>query len=127
MTKINQIWKCEVCGNIVEVLHEGIDSLVCCRLPLLQKEVPWNQKSNIPKPCFESKMVLMEANSVDASVEKHVPVVDGKKVSVGSVLHPMDEDHYIEWIEATGEDGRVVKRFLNPGEVPVVEFCKILI
>ena len=120
MTEINQIWKCNVCGNIIEVLHEGADSLVCCGKP----------------------MVLMEANSIDAAVapkgvptaqvasdksdevgKKHVPVIDGKKVSVGSVLHPMDEDHYIEWIELTMDTGRVIKKFLKPGDKPELEFC----
>lgn len=101
MTKLNQVWKCEVCGNIVEVLHEGSDSLVCC----------------------EKDMILMKENSVDAAVEKHVPVIDGKKVSVGSVLHPMDEDHYIEWIELTMNNGRVIKKFLKPGDSPELEFC----
>jgi len=101
MTKKNQIWKCEVCGNIMEVLHKGADALVCCG----------------------KSMILMEENSVDAAEEKHVPVIEGKIVKVGSVSHPMDEDHYIEWIEGLGEDGRAVKRFLKPGDEPVVEFC----
>jgi len=81
-------------------------------------------------------MILMVENSVDAVLEyrsvdpelrsvgaKHAPVIDGKKVSVGSVLHPMTEEHYIEWVEATGKDGRVVKKFLKPGDEVVVEFC----
>jgi len=101
MTKLNQIWKCEVCGNIVEVLHDGADALVCCG----------------------EKMKVMGENSIDADEEKHVPVIDGKKVSVGSVLHPMTEEHFIEWIEGVDSDGRVVKKFLDIGDEPVVEFC----
>ncbi len=81
MTKKLQIYKCEKCGNIVEVLHEGIGQLVCCEIP----------------------MKLMEENTVDASQEKHVPVIErigeNYKVKVGSVPHPMEEKHYIEWIE----------------------------
>jgi len=101
MTKKNQIWKCEVCGNIVEVLHKGADSLVCCGKP----------------------MVLMEENGVDAAEEKHVPAVEGKTVKVGSVSHPMDEDHYIEWIEASSDSGMApCKKFLKPGERAEVEF-----
>ena len=111
MTKRGQVWKCEVCGNIMEILHKGADSLVCCG----------------------EAMILMEENNVDAVVEKHKPVIKGKRVSVGSVLHPMSEEHYIEWIEGIGEDGKVVKKFLKPGvlgghdsgepDEPVVEFC----
>ncbi|MBU2576702.1 MAG: desulfoferrodoxin FeS4 iron-binding domain-containing protein [Nanoarchaeota archaeon] len=109
MTYKGQIWKCNVCGNIIEVLsprddssepHEGADALVCCGQP----------------------MNLMEENSVDASVEKHVPVIDDKKVKVGSVPHPMDDKHYIEWIEATSATGEIVKVFLSPGMVSEAEF-----
>jgi len=100
MTKKNQIWKCEICGNIVEVLHEGMDSLVCCGQPM--------------KP--------MSENTVDAAQEKHVPVIEGKKVKVGSVEHPMEDSHYIEWIEATSESGEICKKFLKPGDKPEAEF-----
>tara|TARA_Y100000310_G_scaffold282789_1_gene304280 strand:+ start:699 stop:1058 length:360 start_codon:yes stop_codon:yes gene_type:complete len=100
MTTKNQIWKCNVCGNIIEILHEGADSLVCCGEP----------------------MNLQEENTVDAATEKHVPVIEGKKVKVGSVPHPMDEDHFIEWIEAI-KGNKVPKKFLNPGDKPEAEFC----
>ena len=97
MTKRLQIFKCEICGNIVEVLHEGTGQLVCCNEP----------------------MKLMEENTVDASLEKHVPVIektaDGIKVKVGSVPHPMEEKHYIEWIELIA-DGQAYRQFLNPGD-----------
>jgi superoxide reductase len=100
MTKKGQVYKCEVCGNIVEVLHEGGGTLVCCGEP----------------------MKLMVENAVDAAVEKHVPVIEGNRVKVGSVEHPMVEAHYIEWIEATGENGEVAKMFLAPGQKPEAEF-----
>ena len=101
MTERKQIWKCNVCGNIVEVLHEGADALVCCGV----------------------SMILQVENSVDAAEEKHVPVIDGQKVRVGSVAHPMTEEHYIEWIEASSESGLApCKKFLKPGDVSEVEF-----
>jgi superoxide reductase len=103
MTKRLQIYKCGVCGNIVEVLHEGAGQLVCCGQP----------------------MKLFEENTVDAAREKHVPVVEkidgGFKVKVGSVAHPMEEKHYIEWIEIIA-DGLSYKQFLKPGEVPEAVF-----
>jgi len=103
MTQRLQIYKCEVCGNVVEVLHEGAGELVCCGQP----------------------MKLMKENSVDAAQEKHVPVIektdDGIKVKVGSVPHPMVEEHYIEWIELIA-DGQVYRQFLNPGETPEAVF-----
>lgn len=104
MTKQLEIYKCEVCGNIVEVLHSGAGELVCCGQP----------------------MNLMEAGTVDAAKEKHVPVIDktadGFKVTVGDVLHPMEEKHYIEWIELVA-DGKAYRRFLSPDQKPEAEFC----
>ena len=98
-----EIYKCEKCGNIVEVLFGGDGELVCCEEP----------------------MKLFVANTVDAAKEKHVPVIEkiegGFKVSVGSVAHPMEEAHYIQWIEAVA-DGKAYRKFLNPGDVPEAEF-----
>jgi superoxide reductase len=98
-----QVYKCEVCGNIVEVLHEGKGELVCCGEP----------------------MKLMVEGAVDAAKEKHVPVVektaDGIKVKVGSAPHPMEEKHYIEWIEIIA-DGKAYRQFLKPGEAPEATF-----
>jgi len=98
------IYKCEICGNIVEVLYAGDGELVCCGQP----------------------MKLMVENTVDASKEKHVPVVEktaaGIKVKVGSVAHPMEEKHYIEWIEAIS-GGKAYRSFLKPGDKPEAEFC----
>ncbi|MDO9528865.1 MAG: desulfoferrodoxin [Syntrophales bacterium] len=103
MTKRLQIYKCEVCGNIVEMLHEGVGELVCCNQP----------------------MKLFEENTVDAAKEKHVPVMEkttsGTKVKVGSVAHPMEEKHYIEWIEIIA-DGKAYRQFLNPGDAPEATF-----
>ena len=98
------IYKCEVCGNIVEVVHAGGGELVCCGQP----------------------MVLMAENMVDAAREKHVPVIEqvegGYKVTVGSVAHPMEEAHYIEWIELIA-DGKAYRQFLEPGQAPEATFC----
>ena len=88
MTELKQIYKCNICGNIVEVLHAGVGELVCCGQP----------------------MELLKEKTADVGLEKHVPVVerlDGKtEVKVGSVPHPMEEKHYIEWIEIIA-DGKV--------------------
>ncbi len=104
MTNKNEIYKCPLCGNIVEVLHTGAGELVCCGQP----------------------MDLMTENTVDAAKEKHVPVVtkvdNGYKVSVGSVAHPMEEKHWIEWIELVA-DGKVYRQNLSPGDAPEVTFC----
>ena len=105
MVKQNEVYKCDICGNIVSVLHGGDGDLVCCGEP----------------------MKLLTENTVDAAKEKHVPVIErtdkGIKVSVGSTLHPMEEKHYIEWIEIIA-DGEVHRQFLRPGDTPVVEFCQ---
>ena len=103
MTKRLEIYKCEICGNIVEMLHEGMGELICCGQP----------------------MKKYEENMVDAAVEKHVPVIEktdhGFKVKVGEVPHPMEEEHYIEWIEVIA-DGKAYRQFLNPGEAPEAKF-----
>jgi len=103
-TKMNGIYKCEICGNIVEVLHTGEGDLVCCG----------------------QNMTLLDEKTADSSTEKHVPLIektsDGYKVTVGSTLHPMKEEHYIEWIELIA-DGKSYRKFLKPGDDPVAEFC----
>ena len=99
MAEHGRIYKCKICGKIIEVLHESAGTLVCC-----------NQA-----------MKLLEETSTDAATEKHVPIIEGNKVKVGSVEHPMEEEHYIEWIEAT--DGKNISRvFLKPGDKPEAEF-----
>jgi superoxide reductase len=103
MTQRLQVYKCEVCGNIVEVLHEGVGELVCCEQP----------------------MKLLEPKTADEGKEKHVPVMEktdkGIKVKVSSVPHPMEEKHFIEWIAVDTERGPF-RKFLKPGEKPEVEF-----
>ena len=102
-TKRLQVYKCDVCGNIVEVVHESGGQLVCCGQP----------------------MTLLEENTVDAAKEKHVPVVEkvegGFRVKVGSVAHPMEEKHYIEWIELIAGE-KAYCQFLSPGEPAEVFF-----
>ena len=103
MAKRNEVFKCDVCGHIIEVLHDGKGELVCCGQP----------------------MKLMTENTTDASKEKHVPVVEkvagGIKVKVGSVAHPMEEKHYIEWIQIIA-DAKSYRQFLAPGQAPEVVF-----
>jgi len=98
-----QIYKCMTCGNIVEVLHGGVGELVCCGKP----------------------MELLDEKTADATTEKHVPVIEkidgGYKVKVGSVPHPMEEKHYIEWIELLA-DGKAYRQFLEPGDAPEATF-----
>ena len=100
-----QIYKCELCGNIVEVVHGGEGELVCCGQP----------------------MKLFVENTVDAAKEKHVPVIEqvgeGIKVKVGSVAHPMEEKHYIEWVEVIDAEGKAYRQFLAPGQAPEAVFC----
>jgi superoxide reductase len=96
---INKIFKCEVCGNVVELLFEGKGVLVCCGKP----------------------MVLLVENEKDGAIEKHVPIMENNRVIVGSEEHPMEDSHYIEWIEAT--DGKEISKvFLKPGQKPIAEF-----
>lgn len=104
MTERLQVYKCEQCGNIVEMLHAGEGELVCCGQP----------------------MKLFVENTVDAAKEKHVPVIEktanGFKVKVGSVAHPMEEKHSIQWIELIAGD-KVYRQFLNPGGQPEAFFA----
>jgi superoxide reductase len=98
-----QIFRCAICGNIVESIHGGPGELVCCNQP----------------------MNLLVENTTDAAQEKHVPVVEriegGYKVKVGDVAHPMEEKHFIEWIELI-VDGNAYRQFLAPGAVPEAVF-----
>lgn len=103
MAELLGIYKCGVCGNIVEVLHAGAGELVCCGKP----------------------MDLLKENTVDAAQEKHVPVIEktdnGVMVKIGAVPHPMEEKHYIEWVEVV-TDGKAYRHFLKPGQNPQVAF-----
>jgi superoxide reductase len=104
MTERFQVYKCQVCGDMVEVIHAGTGELVCCGQP----------------------MTLLKAGATDAAIEKHVPVVkktaDGYKVTVGSVAHPMEAKHYIEWIQVIA-DGKSYRKFLEPGQAPEAVFA----
>jgi len=103
MTELNQIYKCNLCDNIVEVIHPGQGELNCCG----------------------QAMTLLKENSTDAATEKHVPVINKTEssilVKIGSVLHPMGEDHYIEFIELIA-DGKIYRKYLKPGDQPVAAF-----
>jgi superoxide reductase len=103
MTQEKQIYKCNICGNIVEVLHSGVGQLVCCGQP----------------------MELLTEKTEDVGMEKHLPVIEkterGVRVKIGSIPHPMEEKHYIEWIEIIAE-GTSYRKFLRPGDKPEAEF-----
>lgn len=98
------VYVCNICGNVVTMLRAGGGELVCCGEP----------------------MQLMEEKNADSATEKHVPVIDktdtGYSVVVGSTLHPMEEKHFIEWIELIA-DGVSYRKFLKPGDEPKAEFC----
>lgn len=104
MTKLFEVYKCEVCGNITKVVHASGGTMVCCDKP----------------------MTLQQEKTSDQGKEKHVPVVEksakGILVKLGSVPHPMEEKHYIEWIEVRAGNNVYVKGLL-PGEKPEAEFC----
>lgn len=105
MTERMEVYECGVCGNIIEVVHEGVGQLVCCGEP----------------------MTRLEAHTSDQGYEKHVPVIertaDGVKVKVGANPHPMLEEHYIEWIEVCYGKGFSQRKFLKPGDPPEAVFC----
>ena len=104
MTQLREVYRCELCGNLIEVLNEGAPALVCCGKP----------------------MTKLQAKTQDAGLEKHVPVVEeldkGIKVKVGSVEHPMQDDHYIKFIEILTSD-KVLRAELKPGQKPEATFC----
>lgn len=104
MPKRLEVYKCQHCGNIVEILVGGGANIVCCG----------------------ENMQLQTENTVDASKEKHVPVIEKGNgtitVKVGSVEHPMEEKHYIQWVELIA-DGVVYRQFLEPGQAPEATFC----
>ncbi len=103
MAERNEVYSCEVCDNVVVAVRGGQGQLVCCGQP----------------------MEHLEAQTADFTTEKHVPVIEeisgGYRVTVGSTLHPMEEAHYIEWIELIA-DGRSCRKFLRPGDEPVATF-----
>lgn len=99
-----EVYRCTICGNIVETLFVGGGTLSCCG----------------------KEMILQTENTVDASKEKHVPVIEkvkeGIKVKIGSIPHPMEEKHYIQWVELIA-DGKAYRQFLKPGDAPESVFC----
>lgn len=101
-----EIYKCELCGNVIEVLFAG---------------------SGGPLSCCGQPMKLMADKAIDGAKEKHVPVIEangaGCKVKVGSAPHVMEETHWIEWIEIATADGKRYKKFLKPGDAPEADFC----
>jgi len=108
MTNINQVYKCNVCGNIVDIIHAGASSLYCC-----------NEAMELIKETTDKEK---EGN------EKHFPVIKNKTentfvVTVGEVPHPMEVSHYIEWIEIITEKGITERQFLNPEDKPEAIFC----
>jgi len=106
MTELRELYYCEICGNVVEVAHEGASSLVCCGQP----------------------MIKLEAKTEDVGKEKHVPVIEeaagGVKVKIGSDEHPMEEKHYIKFIEVLSKD-KIMRKELTPGQAPEAEFCAL--
>ena len=108
MTQLREVYRCEVCGNVVEMINESVGELVCCNQP----------------------MVKLEAKTEDTGAEKHVPVIEDDAsckgscvlVKVGSVEHPMADDHYIKFIEVSTGD-KVLRAELKPGEKPEAHFC----
>jgi len=104
MSQLKQIYKCNVCGHIIEIINSGAGQLVCCGQP----------------------MELLVEKTQDEGLEKHVPVIEktvnGFKVKVGSIPHPMEATHYIQWIELIA-DGIILRKHFNPGEESEAEFC----
>ena len=103
MTTREEVYKCGVCGNVVEVGHASTGTLVCCG----------------------QEMNLLKEQTADQSTEKHVPIIQktdkGVKVIVGSTAHPMTPEHYIEWIEVINGD-YIQRKYLKPGDPPEAEF-----
>lgn len=104
MTKLNEIYKCNVCGNMVELVHASAGTLVCCGQP----------------------MELLKEKTNEIGSEKHVPIIEIKEdkvtVKIGAIEHPMEENHYIEWIELLA-DGKLYRNYLKPNDKPVAKFC----
>ena len=103
MTKLKEIYKCEICGNIIEIIHNGVGTLVCCGKP----------------------MIIQKEQSKGKYAEKHAPVIKknekGVSINIGRINHPMEKEHYIEWIEIITNKGHS-RKWLNPGESPKAKF-----
>lgn len=103
MAKKLEVYKCDLCGNVVEITGEGAGTISCCNQPMSKQD----------------------EKTADSATEKHVPILEdgaeGVKVVVGSTAHPMTEEHYIMWIEVVNGD-YVNRRYLKPGDRPEAEF-----
>ncbi|MBR1404886.1 MAG: desulfoferrodoxin [Treponema sp.] len=99
-----QFFKCKKCGKIIEIVNKGCPVVVCCG----------------------DEMTELKANTTDGASEKHVPVIEASgntvTVKVGSAVHPMEADHYIQWIEIETDKG-IQRKYLNPGEEPKAVFA----
>ena len=106
MTELNQVYKCKVCGNIVNVLYAGMGELVCCGVPMEVQVEKTGEEGN----------------------EKHKPIIEktgsGTIIKVGSVPHPMGEEHHIEWIEAN-VGNKVLRKNLKAGEKSEMKLCDV--
>lgn len=106
MTRKLEVYKCDVCGNIAEVLHPGAGKLICCGKPMRH----------------------LAENTTDAATEKHVPVIgatdDGIKATIGEVPHPMEQEHHIEWVQLIKGD-HSCRIFLSPGSEPAAVFTRL--
>ncbi len=105
MTKINEVYKCEVCGNTVEMVSSGMGQMICCGKPM---------------------NLVVEKEMAETGTEKHKPIIEinqGIEVKIGSVPHPMEELHHIEWIEIIDNKGQVTRKTLKPGDEPATYFC----
>jgi superoxide reductase len=105
MTKVNEVYKCEICGNTLEMLDSGMGQMICCGKPMI---------------------LMTEKEMADTGMEKHKPVVtqmDNIQVNIGSIPHPMEEAHHIEWIELIDNTGKVFRKNLKPGDQPSAVFC----
>lgn len=107
MTGLNEVYRCNICGNIIEMVHAGRGEVACCGRP----------------------MELLKEKTEETGFEKHVPVIEitgnSTQIKIGAVEHPMLPEHYIEWIEALSK-GRVYKKFLKPGDKPEAEFPNLI-
>ncbi|MCK5491966.1 MAG: desulfoferrodoxin [Candidatus Omnitrophica bacterium] len=106
MTQLRELYRCEICGNVVEIAHQGAPALVCCEQP----------------------MIKLEARTEDEGKEKHVPIIEetdnGINVKVGSIEHPMEEKHYIKFIEFLLKD-KIMRVELKPGQTPEAKCCAL--
>lgn len=105
MTKMNEVYKCEICGNTVEMVNPGMGQMICCGKPMI---------------------LMVEKEISETGTEKHKPVIEGTdsvEVKIGSIPHPMEDAHYIQWIEIINSYGQITRKFLKPGQAPQVEFC----